>query len=75
MAVALHAAQLSLLNSQASLPKLAQFCVIAAVTVTVWDIRKKTRKALSHAEAHTLRDIGMTPGQARHEAEKAFFLR
>ena len=74
MAVALHAAQLSLLNSQASLPKLAQFCVIAAVTVTVWDIRKKTRKALSHAEAHTLRDIGMTPGQARHEAEKAFFL-
>ena len=75
MAVALHAAQLSLLNRQASLPKLAQFCVIAAVAVTVWDMRQKTRKALSHAEAHTLRDIGMTPGQARHEAEKAFFLR
>lgn len=75
MAVALHAAQLSLLNSQASLPKLAQFCVIAAVAVTVWDMRRKTRKALSKVEVHTLRDIGMTPGQARREADKAFFQR
>jgi uncharacterized protein YjiS (DUF1127 family) len=49
--------------------------VIAAVAVTVWDMRRKTRKALSKVEAHTLRDIGMTPGQARRETDKAFFQR
>lgn len=75
MAAALHTAQLSLLNSQASLPKLARICVIAAVAVTVWDMRRATRKSLSRLEPHELRDIGLTPGMARAEANKAFYQR
>ncbi|MFZ3582631.1 DUF1127 domain-containing protein [Loktanella sp. DJP18] len=75
MAAALHTAQLSLLNAQASLPKLAQICVIAAVAVTIWDMRRTTRKSLSRLEPHELRDIGLTAGMARAEANKAFFQR
>ena len=75
MAAALHSAQLSLLNAQASLPKLAQICVIAAVAVTVWDMRRKTRKSLARLEPHSLRDIGLTPGMAQAEAAKLFFRR
>ena len=75
MAAALHPAQLSLLNAQASLPKLAQICVIAAVAVTVWDMRRRTRKSLARLESHELRDVGLTPGMARAEANKMFYQR
>ena len=64
MAAALHPAQLSLLNAQASLPKLAQICVTAAVAVTVWDMRRRTRRSLARLDPHELRDIGLTPGMA-----------
>ncbi|MBU2359109.1 MAG: DUF1127 domain-containing protein [Alphaproteobacteria bacterium] len=75
MAAALHTAQLTLLNNQQALPKLAQICVMAAVAVTVWDMRRRTRKTLSRLELHELRDVGLTPGQAGREAAKAFFQR
>ena len=75
MAAALHPAQLSLLNAQASLPKLAQICVTAAVAVTVWDMRRRTRRSLARLDPHELRDIGLTPGMARTEANKAFYQR
>ena len=75
MAAALHPAQLSLLNAQASLPTLAQICVTAAVAVTVWDMRRKTRKSLARLEPHELRDVGLTAPQARREANKAFYQR
>ncbi|SHE52700.1 protein of unknown function [Loktanella atrilutea] len=75
MAAALHTAQLALLTNQQALPKLAQICVMAAVAVTVWDMRRKTRKSLSRLDPHELRDIGLTPGQARSEAAKVFFQR
>ncbi|SEM42337.1 protein of unknown function [Loktanella fryxellensis] len=75
MTAALHTSQLSLLNSQAALPRLAQICVTAAVAVTVWDMRRRTRHTLARLDAHELRDIGLTPGQARAEADKAFYQR
>ena len=72
---ALHTAQLSLLTAQASLPKLARICVTAAVAVTVWDMRRRTRRTLARLETHELRDVGLTPGMARREADKAFYRR
>ena len=75
MAAALHPAQLSLLNAQASLPKLARICVTAAVAVTVWDMRRRTRRTLARLDPHELRDIGLTPGMARAEANKPFYQR
>ncbi len=75
MAAALHSTQLALLNSQKALPKLAQICVIAAVAVTVWDLRRTTRRSLSRLDPHELRDVGLTLGQAQREANKAFYQR
>ncbi len=75
MSHALHPAQLALLNSRQTLPKLAQICVLIAVAVTIWDTRRRTRRALADLEPHALRDIGLTPGQARKEADKAFYQR
>lgn len=74
MSQALHPAQIALLNSQQALPKLAQLFVIAAVAVTVWDMRRRTRTALKRLDPHELRDIGLTRSQAIQEASKGFWL-
>lgn len=72
---ALHPAQLALLNSQARLPALAQVAVTVAVLVTKWDMMWRTRKALGQLDPHQLSDIGLTPQQARREANKRFYQR
>lgn len=73
MSQALHPAQIALLNGQQALPKLAQLFMIAAVAVTVWDMRRTTRTTLKRLDPHELRDIGLTPGQAAREASKVFW--
>jgi uncharacterized protein YjiS (DUF1127 family) len=35
--------------------------------------RRRDRKVLSHLDAHILRDIGLTPEEARTEAAKPFW--
>ena len=72
---ALHPAQLSLLNTQARLPVLAQVAVTVAVLVTKWDMNWRTRKALGRLEPHELSDIGLTPKEAAREANKRFYQR
>ena len=72
---ALHPDQLALLNSQPRLPALAQIAVTVAVVVTKWDMRWRTRKALARLETHELSDIGLTPAEARREANKRFYQR
>ena len=73
MSQALHPAQLEMLNGQAILPKAAQICVTLAVLFTVWDLRRRTRKHLSHVEDARLQDVGLTPAQARREVGKPFY--
>ncbi len=72
---ALHPAQLALLNSKAQLPVLARVAVTIAVLVTKWDMNWRTRKALGRLEEYELSDIGLTPKQARREANKRFYQR
>ena len=72
---AIHPDQLALLNAQARLPALAQVAVNVAVVVTKWDMNRRTRKALGRLEAHELSDIGLTPAEARREANKRFYQR
>lgn len=45
-----------------------------AKTVSVWRRRATTRKALGQLNARMLADIGITPDQARTEAEKPFWM-
>lgn len=72
---AFHHAQIALLNSQAELPTLARICVTAAVIVTKWDMNWRTRKALGRLEPYELDDIGLSPLEARREANKRFYQR
>jgi uncharacterized protein YjiS (DUF1127 family) len=39
-----------------------------------WHKRYVQRRELSNLDAHMLRDIGITPEQARHEAQKPFWV-
>ncbi len=43
-------------------------------TVLVWNRRRATRKTLAQLDGRILADIGITPDQARMEAEKPFWL-
>lgn len=71
----LHPAQIALLNSQVRLPVLAQIAVNVAVLVTKWDMMWRTRKALGQLDDHLLSDVGLTPREARREADKRFYQR
>lgn len=73
MSHALHAAQIALLSAQDTLPVSARWLVTAAVTVTKWDMRRRTRKALMNLDHYQLHDIGLTRSQAVEEAGKPFW--
>ena len=73
MSPALHTAHINLLNSQSRLPTAAHALVVAAVVVTKWDCRRRTRKTLAKLDQDALHDIGLTPGAARSEAAKPFW--
>ncbi|MEL6640155.1 MAG: DUF1127 domain-containing protein [Pseudomonadota bacterium] len=70
-----HPAQLALLAAQSELPALARIAVTVAVVVTKWDMNWRTRKTLAKLEPHELSDVGLTPQEARREANKRFYQR
>ncbi len=55
------------------LPPLARLLVAAAMTVTHWDDRRQTRKALAKLDNRLLDDIGLTEDKRLVEAEKPFW--
>ena len=57
MSLALHAAQIALLNEQTRLPTTAQFFIFAAVMLTEWNRHRRTCKALGKLDKHILNDI------------------
>ena len=73
MSPALHSAHLALLNDQSRLPTVAHAFVVAAVIMTKWDRRYKTRKALAKLDDHTLQDVGITRTVAHQESRKPFW--
>jgi len=73
MSHALHTAHIALLSTQDTLPVTAGWLVVAAVMVTKWDMRRKTRKALLKLDHYQLHDIGLTRSQALEESAKPFW--
>jgi len=63
---------LATLNAR-TMPVLAIVAVKFAVVVTTWATQRRTRKELSKLEPWQLRDVGLTPEQARAEAAKVFW--
>lgn len=70
-----HLSSIALLNAHPQLPTVARLAVAVAVVAVKWDTRARTRKSLSGLEPHMLRDIGLTPSEARIEADKRFYQR
>ncbi len=64
---------LAYLESTRNVPTLAGFAVKAAVLLTKWTIRQRTRTALHHLNDHQLRDIGGSLDQAKTEAQRHFW--
>jgi len=64
---------IAFLGAHQPLPLVADLAVRAAVMVTKWRIRRNSRRALAQLEDHQLRDIGITPREARHESNLWFW--
>ncbi|MEM9349263.1 MAG: DUF1127 domain-containing protein [Pseudomonadota bacterium] len=61
------------LENATRIPALAAIFVYAALQVTRWGNRRRTRTHLSQLDDRMLRDVGITPAQAQREAEKGFW--
>ena len=59
--------------SQPGIPVAALIAVKFAVCVTSWATRHRTRQALRQLEPWQLRDVGLTPAEAEHEASRVFW--
>ena len=65
-----HLASLTHHANGAQLPVVARVALFFAATVTVWDQRYRTRRALGRLNERELNDIGLTIADARLEARK-----
>ena len=61
------------LRENNALPIVSVMAVQFAVTVSKWTLRHRTRMALGHLTEAQLRDVGLTPLQARREAARLFW--
>lgn len=61
------------LNTTHKLPLLAVVAVRFASLVVSWETRRRTRYHLKNLDDHLLRDVGLTPDQARVEAARMFW--
>lgn len=66
-------ARLDALRSRQSLPLAADLAVLVAATLVKWDLRHRTRRALSRLTPEQLRDVGLTPEMAAQETLKRFW--
>ena len=68
--------QLSQLTQTAAtqpLPLFAQWAIAFAATVTLWERRAKTRRALADLDQARLQDVGISPEEARDEIRKRYW--
>ena len=70
---ALQLSQLTQTVETRPLPFLAQWAIAFAATVVIWDRRARTRRALAQLDRARLKDIGISPEQAREEIKKRYW--
>ncbi|GFE50147.1 hypothetical protein So717_19000 [Roseobacter cerasinus] len=72
-ATSLSTETLTYLAEARIVPMLAVIAVEFAVCLSKWATRRETRRALKKLTDWELRDVGLTPEQARDEAAKVFW--
>ncbi len=55
------------------LPPLSRVAYTLANAIYGWEVRRKTRRKLSHLDEHLLHDIGLSRTQAEDECNKPFW--
>ncbi|MEM8577026.1 MAG: DUF1127 domain-containing protein [Pseudomonadota bacterium] len=65
---------LTYLAAQTHLPAASVLAVRVAALLSAWATRRRTRAALAQLDRSLLRDVGLTPDAADHEARKVFWL-
>ena len=73
MAQAVARKDLGYLIGHAPLPAASVLALRVAVLFAKWDTHRRTRRDLASLEPHLLRDIGLTPDEARIEANRPFW--
>lgn len=69
----LVAQNLKYLTNSRHVPLGAVLAVQAAVILSKWATRRRTRLALSQLSDAQLEDVGLTPAEASREARRAFW--
>ncbi|MDW4497756.1 DUF1127 domain-containing protein [Sulfitobacter sp. D35] len=64
---------LTYLSQTRTMPVVAVVAIKLAVVLSKWETRRRSRQALAQLTAWQLRDVGLTPDQARDEAAKSFW--
>lgn len=64
---------LTYLSEARFVPTTSVVAVEFAVCLSKWSMRRETRKALRNLTDWELRDVGLTPEEARYEASKVFW--
>ncbi len=64
---------LAYLTEARIVPTVSVIAVEFAVCMSKWATRRETRRALKRLTDWELRDVGLTPEQARYEAAKVFW--
>ena len=59
--------------SRIEIPVLATVILKMAHTLVIWSERTKSREQLRTMDIHQLKDIGLTPAEARLESTKPFW--
>lgn len=70
----MHSANTPVFQS-ATLPPLSRIMVIVLNRYAAWNARARSRKELGRLDAHLLRDIGIDPMTAHHQASRPFWRR
>ncbi|MFZ5963751.1 DUF1127 domain-containing protein [Thalassococcus sp. BH17M4-6] len=73
MAQTSHAPHLAFLGNETALAPQAAVALYVAVVLTKWSTRYRTRRALAKLDPHLLKDVGITPAEARAEAARRFW--
>lgn len=73
MAQSIARKDLSYLVSHAPLPAASVMALRAAVLFAKWTVLRRTRNDLCDLDDRLLQDIGLTPTQARREAQRPFW--
>ena len=59
--------------SRHPLPPLSRTLLRLTLVAVSWEMRRRTRRDLARMTDHMLRDVGLDPSAAAHEAAKPFW--